>query len=126
MALIKCGGCESIYESNLTVCPVCARCPGCGTKRAPHINKVGDCPKCQAPYCSGCGRCHVCGSTRPTDLPPCSCGHPKDLEKLARTEEAWALTKRRGGGCAPALALWVGLSSLGAWLSHSLWKCLDR
>jgi hypothetical protein len=90
MTLIRCGGCESVHESTLKACPVCGRCPGCGARRIPHIDKAGDCPGCGAPYCSGCGRCHVCGSLRPIDLPECGCGHPADKEKLARTEEVFA------------------------------------
>jgi hypothetical protein len=121
MALIKCTSCNSVHESTLMVCPVCGRCPSCGDRRAPQIEKVGDCPICQTPYCFGCGRCHVCGSMRPTDLPPCTCGHPTDPELLARTEKSFALPRRVGSGCATALGLTVGLTSLGAWISHFLW-----
>jgi hypothetical protein len=94
MALIQCGGCESVHESTLTACPVCGRCPGCGEKRASPVDKLGECPNCQAPYCSGCGRCHVCGTIRLIDLPPCGCGHPADPEKLAQTEKVFALPRR--------------------------------
>ncbi len=112
MALIQCGGCESVHESTLAVCPVCGRCPGCGDRRTPHISKVGDCPNCQAPFCSGCGRCHVCGSTRSTDLQPCTCGHLNDLERLAQTEESFALPKRTGRDGMTTFALVLGLTPI--------------
>lgn len=117
MALIKCGGCESVHESTLVVCPVCGRCPRCGTKRAPDLKKFGDCRECQAPYCSGCGRCHRCGSVRPTDLPPCSCGHPTDKEGLAQTEKAFAIAPHTGFGCATAIV--IGAAAFGFWIGRA-------
>jgi hypothetical protein len=112
MALITCGGCESVHESALAVCPVCGRCPGRGGRRAPHISKADDCPNCQAPFCSGYGRCHVCGSTRSTDLLPCTCGHRIDLERLAQTEASFALPKRRDTDGVTTRSLVVGLTPI--------------
>jgi hypothetical protein len=98
MALIQCGGCEAVHESTLPVCPVCGRCPCCGTRRVSkrELAEQADCPVCEVPYCSGCGRCHTCGAVRYSGIEPHTCGFPTDPEKVRSVEESFGLRRRRG------------------------------
>ena len=96
MAFIKCGGCQTVIESTLRACPNCGRCPGCGKPRVDETQLQGmaTCATCGAPYCDGCGRCHVCARMRQFDLDNCECGHPTDPVRLAKTEQAFRLSRR--------------------------------
>lgn len=89
--LIRCGGCEALYLSRLTVCPGCGRCPGCGKPRfdAAALAVPGECPACDTPHCGGCGLCHACGTVRALDLGPCSCGYPADPARVAAVEKSF-------------------------------------
>lgn len=99
MALINCGGCDTILESTLRACPGCGRCPGCGTRRVDdrRLEEMSACSTCRAPYCSGCGRCHACGQLRRFDVGACDCTHPSDPERLAKTEKAFRLGRGKSG-----------------------------
>jgi len=85
VVLIRCGGCEAIFDSGRAVCPACGRCPSCGRKRAKGKDS---CPGCGLPYCGCCGRCPGCGGLRYEEVGPCECGHPSDPEVRAAVERA--------------------------------------
>jgi hypothetical protein len=115
MALIKCDACDAIHESTLPVCPVCGRCPCCGTRRVSkrELAEHSACPTCGAPYCSGCGRCHHCGALRFADMEAHSCGFPVDPEKVRSVEESFGLNRKGSWGCLFALAFVLGGLAVG-------------
>jgi hypothetical protein len=97
MALITCGGClDAVFESSTVACPVCGRCPHCGSPRVGKADLADQstCRSCGGPICASCGRCKGCGNLRVFDVGRCNCQHPTS-DTIKAVEQSFGLEPDR-------------------------------
>lgn len=118
MGLIRCEGCEAVFDSRKQVCFACGRCPGCGLRRLKKNQLATECVECGAPFCTCCGRCHACGTMSEIRIDICECGHPEDPGRLKQTEESFSASRKRAG-CLSVIAVIAAGACIMAALTHA-------